>query len=833
MKKFITNKAFLFLFVSVVSFSANAKNYYVSPTGTSSAEGTLSAPIDISTAIAKSDWDTLFLRGGQYDLTTTLKPNKTGTATSRKAIFAYADEKPVLDFRGQAYGSRGVEFSGAYLHVKGITICYSGKNGFYNTSNYSIFENCETYGNGDTGFQLKNCHGTLVKNCDSYNNFDYKLGNLTAADYGGNADGFADKQYTDTSDPNIYEYCRSWNNSDDGWDFFDKTGNTQIKNSICYKNGPLSYDMRNHPRYNVDKSWFDQFPRNVVDTEGNTIYITLENYTNFGNGNGFKLGGNYSTHNVTVTNCLSSQNTVKGFDQNNNAGTMTLYNNSAYNNGTDYGFSNNSFGTLIIKNCVSLSSKSSNVLRSKSVTNVNNSWNTSGVICSADDFVSTDATQILTNRETDGSLSDITFMHLVAGSDLIDKGVIVGLPYSGAAPDLGCYEYGDDIHYPPTVSTPNNLNQNVTENTPIENIVFTWGGSATGLTISNLPYNLDYSIDNTAKTLTIYGTPITMGLYNYTVTTTGDENNPVSVSGSIAVSSANAKRIAYVTIPNDDRDAVILAKLNSNLEFKTTIIDATETGIDYSIYDLIVMSAVPNSSSAGLPALENVDKPRLLLKPFQLQASRWNWGTPANTNQTTMTITDKSHEIFANLLFTGTNNDELVLFSTVTTNAVTGITSWVGTPAISQLGIAKGVTPNNQSLIEVPVGTTMNGTLVNSRFLMIGLSEYSTANLTETATQLIENSCYYLMGIPIPTNICKPKAEQNTYKLSRQGSDLVVISGENKINKITIISISGNVIKSAQNTNIISISDIPTGIYLVQLIDENNKGNVLKFIKSF
>jgi hypothetical protein len=30
---------------------------------------------------------------------------------------------------------------------------------------------------------------------------------------------------------------------------------------------------------------------------------------------------------------------------------------------------------------------------------------------------------------------------LVAGSDLIDKGVDVGIPYNGAAPDLGAYEY--------------------------------------------------------------------------------------------------------------------------------------------------------------------------------------------------------------------------------------------------------------------------------------------------------------------------------------------------------------------------------------------------------
>jgi hypothetical protein len=33
-------------------------------------------------------------------------------------------------------------------------------------------------------------------------------------------------------------------------------------------------------------------------------------------------------------------------------------------------------------------------------------------------------------------------LHLATGSDLIDKGVSVGFPYVGAAPDLGAFEYG-------------------------------------------------------------------------------------------------------------------------------------------------------------------------------------------------------------------------------------------------------------------------------------------------------------------------------------------------------------------------------------------------------
>ncbi len=43
-------------------------------------------------------------------------------------------------------------------------------------------------------------------------------------------------------------------------------------------------------------------------------------------------------------------------------------------------------------------------------------------------------------RQADGSLPANGFARLVAGSDLIDQGVDVGIPYLGAAPDLGAFE---------------------------------------------------------------------------------------------------------------------------------------------------------------------------------------------------------------------------------------------------------------------------------------------------------------------------------------------------------------------------------------------------------
>jgi hypothetical protein len=43
-------------------------------------------------------------------------------------------------------------------------------------------------------------------------------------------------------------------------------------------------------------------------------------------------------------------------------------------------------------------------------------------------------------RQADGNLPVLPNLRPTAGSTLIDKGVNVGLPYSGSAPDLGAFE---------------------------------------------------------------------------------------------------------------------------------------------------------------------------------------------------------------------------------------------------------------------------------------------------------------------------------------------------------------------------------------------------------
>jgi hypothetical protein len=124
---------------------------------------------------------------------------------------------------------------------------------------------------------------------------------------------------------------------------------------------------------------------------------------------------------MNIYNCLAYNNRGSfggyvRFNTNPNNRYSTYRNNIAYNNDYDTRF----FSTdMLIHD--------------------HNSWN-GGVTVNDADFVSLDTNQLYAPRKADGSLPDITFGHLVVGSDLIDKGVNVGLLYSGSAPDIGAFE---------------------------------------------------------------------------------------------------------------------------------------------------------------------------------------------------------------------------------------------------------------------------------------------------------------------------------------------------------------------------------------------------------
>jgi hypothetical protein len=392
------------LLVAVLANTVSAQRVvYVSPVGVDTSAGTIDQPFKtISKGLSTIGTNgTVILRGGVYLLgSSKLSLSKVAQAGSPIRIWAYAGETPVLDCTGNT--SDGISISGSYYHLKGIEERNAGHNGINISGNNNIIETCVVHDNQNTGLHLTGSvapgpSDNLVLNCDSYRNYDPPIG--------GNADGFSAKWTVGPG--NVFRGCRSYNNSDDGWDLWMGTSTVLIDSCYAFRNG------------------WDSWHSGSFD----------------GNGNGFKLGGNNVATPHTVRNCVSfdnAGNTGRGFDENNNLAGQTLYNCTAYRNkGDNYHFQNTVIsGSHVIKNCVSYVG----IVNISSGTQEKNSWQ--GFAISAADFVSLDTTGVTAARDSDGHLKPSTYLHLASNSALIDAGVNVGLPYRGSAPDLGAFETG-------------------------------------------------------------------------------------------------------------------------------------------------------------------------------------------------------------------------------------------------------------------------------------------------------------------------------------------------------------------------------------------------------
>lgn len=410
---------FTLVFMAGLPAALFSQTWYVSTTGSDLNPGTITQPYaTIEKAVTSAlAGHTIYVRGGTYSLTATILITKSGTESSLISLSAYPGEKPVLDFSGQVFGgsSKGIRLSGSYWHIKGLEISGAGDNGMHiDGGNNNLIENCSFYRNRDSGLQLDNgASGNSIRNCDSYFNAD-------PSDYG-DADGFAPKLTVGTG--NSFYGCRAWRNCDDGWDGYLRGADdpyTTLENCWAFDNG------------------------------------YLEDGTDPGsqaNGNGFKMGGSDDKtlrHNFTLKNCLAFKNKAKGFDQNSNKGSMTLYNCSGHANlVADYRITTTlaTGKTLIIKNCVALGAAEIGTFAVQE----KNSW-LSPFVVTSDDFLSTDPSPAYGPRKSDGSLPDIVYLHPASGSDLIDAGVNVGLPYAGSAPDLGYFETGLTSVQTPLVS---------------------------------------------------------------------------------------------------------------------------------------------------------------------------------------------------------------------------------------------------------------------------------------------------------------------------------------------------------------------------------------------
>lgn len=298
-------------------------------------------------------------------------------------------------------------------------------------------------------------------------------------------------------------------------------------------------------------------------------------------------------------------------------------------------------------------------------------------------------------------------------------------------------------------------------------------------------------------------------------------------------------KIAYISVPDSEADTKILEKLNGVSDFDVTIKDADYSYEDFDDFDLVIISPVASSGANGVISALDKDTPVLLLKPFALKTGGWGWGTANNTSEANMNILMSEHPIFTGLTFT---DNLFTIYNEVNNNGVSAISAWTSilgeggeiiAPPVIQ--IATPVSTNEYdrskwfSIAEFEIGLEISGYTIKAPILMIGLSEFSTAYLTDEATQLISNSCYYLTGqeIALPNSISSVTANQ--FKIIQSDDQLKIDTAET-IMKLEIIGLGGKLVSST-NTSSIYTANLSNGVYLLRVTTGNNKVFVQKFVK--
>lgn len=476
--------------------------------------------------------DTVYALTGTYAYNSTQTINVSGLAGKYIVLISEAGHPDSVKFDFNTYPQSTTPketiyglyaFGRSYLIFKDLTIgnitaihLDDGRaQAYYIQSCHHItFDQCNSFNIAGRGFQCHNCYSIYYINCDAWLCADPQL-----ADPGNAGTGFVatgegpNKNGYDTI---LYRGCRGWYCSDQSFGTYHH-GYVEWDSCWAFANGSVDY------KSGVGYGW--KLGHSLVDVE--------------------PLGR-------LVKNCLAVYNKNVGFSENNSeyALNMHVYNNLSIKNESLIANSTEGNGfyiydptypgswsnTRVYRNNIAYGNYYNDFWKATDTTSTGldhsyNSWDLPyydnpgrwGMIkyqrspstVNDDDFLAlpTDRTNcvaiLAAARQEDGSLPDIgDYFKLKPSSDLIDKGIDLGLPYNGSAPDLGAFECdiqpGTSNKYPKikiisprnyetyTTSEPIIISTEVSDNGSISKVEFLLGDSIIGKT-NNFPWSFNWT----------------------------------------------------------------------------------------------------------------------------------------------------------------------------------------------------------------------------------------------------------------------------------------------------------------------------------------------------
>jgi hypothetical protein len=382
------------------------KLLFVAVNGNDNNTGAKNRPLaTLSKAVEKAEAGfTIIVQGGTYYPAGTIKIQKSGTEANPIIIVGEPNKAPVFDFSHvTSVEDGGFQIEGGWLYLRNFKVTKCPTKGIYvvgEAASNNIFEQLSISETNAAGMVFHiGASNNLILNCDSYRNYD-------SVRHGQNADGFVFAYGVGLN--NKIKNCRAWNNSDDGYDCWEAGNAVTFENCYTWENG---FDFWSDPLFE-------------------------------GNGMGFKLGQGTGAH--VLRNCAAWNMRRSGFDLNGNTSGVNIDNCTAWTCGKFnfdifHGLPDGgpeTFVTNVLRN--NLGFNGENRIR-PGVTEQSNSWNIPLTI-TPDDFISLDVATIQGPRSADGSIPASKFLYLKPSSPAVDAGIDIGLPYKGAAPDLGAFE---------------------------------------------------------------------------------------------------------------------------------------------------------------------------------------------------------------------------------------------------------------------------------------------------------------------------------------------------------------------------------------------------------
>ena len=300
-----------------------------------------------------------------------------------------------------------------------------------------------------------------------------------------------------------------------------------------------------------------------------------------------------------------------------------------------------------------------------------------------------------------------------------------------------------------TLAFEGKLNQELLPGESVMPITFTFGGTATGVDVPELPEGLTAKVDG--NSVVISGKPSAEA--SFTVKTKGGDN-VVEHTVNISLAPEGLKNVAYVTDASNEnyKNDKVLAHLKAEKGWYVREFDALSSNFDYSLFDLIIISETAPSTAPIMAELEGIDKPVLSMKvhAYKEAAGAWGWaadGFGDNTTETNLVVAEKylSHPMFKDVKFV--NGNEVQMVTEVNVKALTymnpeSLTDKEGT--IESVASIKG--EEAVSILEIEAGTKVAGTVIPKDYIQIGLNSSSYANVTDDALSVIKNACLYLLG---------------------------------------------------------------------------------------